>query len=77
MSAPAEQPFSALIQRLEQITTLLERGDVPLEEALSLFEEGTALATAATGRLDQAELRVRQVTGEDADGEPVQSDLPD
>ena len=35
--------FEESMQRLEEIVRLLERGDVPLEESLALFEEGSGL----------------------------------
>ena len=38
----------------------LEEGDLPLEESLSLFEQGLALAASCARKLDEAELRVRQ-----------------
>ena len=46
--------------RLEQILQALESGDLPLEQALSLYEEGAALAAHCARQLDEAELRVRQ-----------------
>ena len=35
--------FESNMQRLEQIVRSMERGDVPLEESLKLFQEGTEL----------------------------------
>ncbi len=35
--------FEANMQRLEQIVRAMERGDVPLDESLKLFQEGTEL----------------------------------
>jgi exodeoxyribonuclease VII small subunit len=58
------EPFDVLMQRLETIAAALERGDLPLEKSLALFEEGMTLSTQAQRRLDAAELRVRTVTGE-------------
>lgn len=46
--------------QLEEILARLEEGDLPLEESLSLFEQGAALAAYCARKLDQAELRVRQ-----------------
>ena len=39
----------------------LERGDVPLDEALELWERGEALHRACAERLDRAELRIEQL----------------
>lgn len=61
--------FEQAMQRLEEIVNLLERGDAPLDQALSLFEEGAALVKTCNGLLDSAELQVvRLMKG--ADGAP-------
>ena len=63
--------FEASVTRLEEIVRQMERGDVPLEQALSLFEEGTGLIRSCTKLLDEAELRVvKMMKGND--GEPVE-----
>ena len=63
--------FETSVKRLEEIVRLMERGDVPLEQALSLFEEGTGLIRSCTKPLDEAELKVvRLMKG--PDGEPVE-----
>jgi exodeoxyribonuclease VII small subunit len=52
--------FEAALERLEEIVARLESGDVPLEEAISLAEEGGKLSqlcerhlTVATGKIEQ------------------------
>ena len=50
--------FEQQLQRLEEIVASLEKGDVPLAESLSLFEEGTKLIGACSRQLDQAEQQV-------------------
>lgn len=54
---PAE-PFEDALARLEACVRALESGEVPLDEALTLFEQGMALAASCHGRLDAAEARV-------------------
>ena len=49
------------LAKLEGITRRLEADDVPLEEALVLFEQGIELATAAKTQLDEARLRIQKV----------------
>ena len=44
--------FEARMARLEEITKQLERGDIPLEESLKIFEEGTALIQTCKQMLD-------------------------
>ena len=68
-AAPAEsQSFEAAIQRLTEIVQTLERGDLPLEESLRLFEEGVKLSRASQARLDAAEKRVEQLLVVDEHG---------
>jgi exodeoxyribonuclease VII small subunit len=67
--------FETNMQRLEQIVRALERGDVPLEESLKLFQEGTALVQACGKLLDDAQLQVQMVLTA-ADGSPVLEEMP-
>ena len=55
------------LARVEDIVTELERSEVPLDDALRLFEEGVERLRAAQVALVQAEARVRKLI-EDADG---------
>lgn len=62
------------MQRLEQIVRTMERGDVPLEQSLQLFEEGTALVRQCGSLLDRAEMQVKQVM-KGPDGAPVETEF--
>lgn len=55
-SATYDQAFA----ELEAVLAQLESGDLPLEQALALYERGAALAAYCTRKLEEAELRVRQ-----------------
>lgn len=57
----AEAPFEAILARLHEVASELERGDVPLERSLALFEEGVRLVRLGGGRLDHAEARVEEL----------------
>ena len=50
--------FETSLQRLEQIVDELEKGNVPLEQALKLFEEGLELSTSCRRELEDAEGKV-------------------
>ncbi len=50
--------FEECLQRLEKIVAELEKGDVPLERALSLFEEGIQLSNSCRNELEEAEGKV-------------------
>ena len=63
--------FEQQLQRLEEIVAALEKGDVQLADSLSLFEEGTRLASACSAMLDEAEQKVVKLQ-KGPDGEPVE-----
>ena len=72
MAARKKPDFEGSMKRLEEIVSLLERGDAPLEQAMTLFEEGAKLLRECTAQLDQAEQKVMLLTaGEDGQGEEV------
>lgn len=50
--------FEECLQRLEKIVQELEKGEVPLEKSITLFEEGMQLSSACRKELEQAEGRV-------------------
>ncbi len=52
--------YEEAFDQLEQVLQALESGDLPLEQALSLYELGATLAAYCARKLDEAELRVRQ-----------------
>ena len=66
--------FESNMQRLEQIVRAMERGDVPLEESLKLFQEGTDLVRSCNQLLDQAQLQVKKIMTA-PDGSPVEEDF--
>lgn len=63
--------FEENMLRLEQIVRALERGDVPLEESLKMFQEGTELIRCCGSLLDEAQLQVQKITVA-SDGSPVE-----
>lgn len=61
-----QMSFEQALAALEQIVQALERGDVPLDQSISLYERGEALRAACQQRLDAAQARIeRIVTGAD------------
>ena len=67
--------FEDNMKRLEQIVRAMERGDVPLEESLKMFQEGTDLVRKCSKILDEAQLVVKKISI-DADGSSVEEDFP-
>lgn len=68
--------FEESMIRLEQIVRAMERGDVPLEESLKLFQEGTELVRSCGKLLDDAQLQVNKIMTA-ADGSPVEEVFDD
>ncbi|MFL0356732.1 exodeoxyribonuclease VII small subunit [Erythrobacter sp. GH1-10] len=65
-----QMSFEQALSALEQIVQQLERGDVPLDESITLYERGEQLRAACQKRLDAAQARIEKiVTG--ADGKPT------
>ncbi|MGG2140648.1 exodeoxyribonuclease VII small subunit [Symbiopectobacterium sp. RP] len=58
-TADSALSFEDALQQLEQIVARLESGDLPLEAALSAFENGIQLARQGQLQLQQAEQRVQ------------------
>lgn len=68
-AAPIDGPsFETAIKRLNDIVQVLERGELPLEESLRLFEEGVKLSRVSQRKLDTAEKRVEQLLAVDEQG---------
>ena len=57
----SEKTFEELQRELDDLVARLERGDVPLDEALALWERGEELYRACAERLDRAELRIEEL----------------
>lgn len=53
-----EQAFALL----EEIVAAMENQEFPMDQALRLFERGQALSHHCAGLLDQAELRIQQIS---------------
>jgi exodeoxyribonuclease VII small subunit len=70
MSEPEFSPVDTLtyeqaFSELQTIVTTLESEDHPLEQSITLFERGQKLAQHCASLLDNAELRVQQLTDAD------------
>jgi len=51
--------FEEQLTALEQVVEKLERGDLPLDESVRLFEEGVTLSNACKKELEEAEGRIQ------------------
>lgn len=65
-NSPIDQlTFEQAFSELENIVGVLESGEHTLDESLALFERGQELAHYCAALLDKAELKVRQLSGEE------------
>lgn len=62
--------FEEAMTALEQVVVRLERGDVPLDETISLYERGAQLKKRCETKLKEAEAKVAAITL-DGDGQPT------
>jgi exodeoxyribonuclease VII small subunit len=53
--------FEEAYQQLEEIVSQLEQGDLPLDQSLALHERGQKLADHCARKLDEAELKVKEI----------------
>lgn len=67
-----ELSFEQAMQELEQVVSRLERGDVALDESISLYERGALLKKRCEDKLKEAEEKVHAITL-DAEGNPTGS----
>jgi len=65
--------FEEALARLEKIVRSLEEGNVPLDNSLALFEEGTKLVRFCSEKIDAAEQKVKILT--EKNGEMVEEDF--
>jgi exodeoxyribonuclease VII small subunit len=59
---PDTPTYESLYARMQAIVARLEAGQLPLDEALALYEEGVTVAAACQRLLDQAELRIQELS---------------
>ena len=53
--------YEKAVERLEEIVDKLENGNLPLEDMMKLYEEGTVLAAKCAKSLDEAQLRITEL----------------
>ncbi|MEM1051485.1 MAG: exodeoxyribonuclease VII small subunit [Pseudomonadota bacterium] len=64
-----QMSFEQALTALEEIVTQLERGDVPLDRSIELYERGERLRGACQKRLDSAQARIEKIVA-GSDGSP-------
>jgi exodeoxyribonuclease VII small subunit len=72
--AKKEMQFEKSLNRLEAIVNMLESGDVPLTEAIKLYEEGVTLSKECLKQLNDVELKLKKIS-KDLDGSFTLEDM--
>ena len=70
MKKNEEPRFEQALEALEKIVERLEKGELTLEESLTLYEEGIRLSRLCHGKLEEAEGKIEMLI-KDAKGEPA------
>lgn len=61
MAKKKEETFEDNLTRLQEISDLLETGDIGLEESIKLYEEGIELSKICYSKLETAELKITEL----------------
>ncbi|MFD1138587.1 exodeoxyribonuclease VII small subunit [Paenibacillus urinalis] len=67
MANEQELNFEAAMTELEEVVNQLERGDVPLEQAIELFQRGMKLSQMCNQKLEQVERKIEMIVEEDGE----------
>ena len=73
LSPSSNLTYEKALKELEEVISALELGDQTLEDSLALFEQGKKLAAYCMKILEQAELKVKMLSGDElVDFQPEQ-----
>ncbi|MGE8078058.1 exodeoxyribonuclease VII small subunit [Peribacillus loiseleuriae] len=74
MSKEKELTFEQAMEELEQVVEKLEEGDVPLEEAITIYKKGMDLSRLCHTKLQSVEEQLTQILREDGELEEFASE---
>ncbi|MDQ0256248.1 exodeoxyribonuclease VII small subunit [Evansella vedderi] len=66
----SELTFEQAMERLEEVVSKLEEGDVPLEEAINMFHDGMKLSKFCHDKLQKVDKQMTEVLSEDGEITP-------
>lgn len=67
-----ELTFEEAMEKLEAVVTKLETGDVPLEKAISYYQEGMELSKICSDKLNQVNEKMVQIMNEQGELKPFE-----
>ena len=73
----AKKSFEEMVDRLNQIVSELEKGDIVLDEMIKLYEEGSKLIEESLAKLDDVEKKINLLSGSNAENlkiEPMEEE---
>lgn len=71
MSVDKELSFEEAMEKLESIVEQLEKGDVPLEKSISLYQQGMELSKLCNNKLNSVQKKMTQIMNEHGELEPI------
>ncbi len=71
MSKKKSEQFEEALKKLEVIVEKMEKGSLPLEEAMEAFSEGIRLVEFCNRKLEEAESKIQVFMGAQEEGGPV------
>ncbi|KZZ86248.1 MULTISPECIES: exodeoxyribonuclease VII small subunit [Bacillaceae] len=71
-NSPEEVTFEEAMEQLEEIVGKLEQGDVPLEQAISFFQDGMKLSKLCHDKLQRVEKQMDYILREGGELEPFE-----
>ncbi|WP_106497186.1 exodeoxyribonuclease VII small subunit [Lentibacillus sp. Marseille-P4043] len=72
METHEETSFEEAMLELEKIVERLEEGDVPLEKAISYYQEGMKLSKLCNDKLKQVQAKMTQIMNEQGETKPFE-----
>ncbi|GEK59350.1 exodeoxyribonuclease VII small subunit [Marinococcus halophilus] len=75
--AEQEQTFEQAMEKLEQIVERLEEGEVPLEKAITMYQEGMTLSNTCHEKLQKVEKQMDEIVDENGEVTPLENEAPD
>ena len=69
----AKKSFEEMVERLNQIVSELEQGEILLDDMIKLYEEGSKLIDESLAKLDDVEKKISRLSGKTAEDMKIES----
>ena len=68
----AKKSFEEMVERLNQIVSELEQGDIVLDDMIKLYEEGSKLIEESLAKLDDVEKKISRLSGKTSEDKKIE-----